>query len=152
MSGNGQSKPRRAGTRWRILVHDWLGKKGVEETGFPYGKAHHVTSDPEFGRLPVSVMGKEARAQADALRSERSTETVLAGTEFDELVIGRWIHLEQMDTGRWWMNIGGVTVWVKADRDGRPVSVDVYGPHDYASPVPGCEYSVTWREAADSDL
>lgn len=139
---------RRSGAPWRILVHDWLGKKGVEETGFPYGKAHHVASDPEFGRLPVSVMGEEARAKADALRDEHSTTTVLGGTEFDELVIGRWIHLEGMDTGTWWMNVGGVTLWVKADRDGRPVSVSVYGPGRYADPEPGCSYDLDWADDA----
>lgn len=126
----GQTRARRAGARWRILVHDWLGKKGVEQTGFPYGTAHNIGSDP--------------RSLGEA--GEHSTVTALPNTEFDELVVGQWIHLEQMDAGRWWMNIGGVTVWVKADRDGRPLSVDVYGPNDYASPAPGCEYSVTWRE------
>lgn len=70
----------------------------------------------------------------------------IPGTEFDELVVGRWIHIEQMDTGKWWMNIAGVTVWVRADRDGRPTSVDVYGPGDYAEAVEGCEYYLTWHE------
>jgi hypothetical protein len=64
--------------------------------------------------------------------------------EFDELVVGRWIHLEQMDTGTWWANIGGVTLWIRADRDGRPTSVSVYGPGDYGDPVAGCRYDCTW--------
>jgi hypothetical protein len=54
--------------------------------------------------------------------------------EFDELVVGKWIHLEQMDSGSWWMNVGGVTVWIRADRDGNPKRVTVYGPGDYADP------------------
>ena len=70
--------------------------------------------------------------------------TVLEGTEFDEMVIGRWIHLEQQDAGEWWMSIGGVVVNVTADRDGRPRRVDVYGPGDYDGPAEGCAYSVTW--------
>lgn len=68
----------------------------------------------------------------------------LPGTEFDELVVGQSIHLEQMDTGRWWMNIGGVTVWLYADEDGKPTAVSVYGPDDYAEPVDGCDYHLTW--------
>jgi hypothetical protein len=68
----------------------------------------------------------------------------IPGAEFDELVVGRWIHIEQMDTGFWWMNIGGVTVHVKADRDGRPTHVMVHGPGDYAGPVEGCTYEVVW--------
>jgi hypothetical protein len=37
-----------------------------------------------------------------------------------------------MDAGRWWMNIGGVTIWIAADRDGRPRNVAITGPavHD----------------------
>lgn len=26
--------------------------------------------------------------------------------EFDELVVGKWFHLEQMDTNQWWMRVG----------------------------------------------
>lgn len=70
---------------------------------------------------------------------EVSSES-LPGTEFDELVIGQFLHLEQMDTGRWWMNVAGVTVWIEADPGGRPTSVNVYGPGDYAGPVEGVVY------------
>src|SRR5262245_30899941 len=55
-----------------------------------------------------------------------------------------------MDAGLWWADIGGVTVWVKADRDGRPTAVDVYGPGDYAGPVEGCAYRLAW--SADDDV
>lgn len=64
--------------------------------------------------------------------------------EFDELVVGQWLHVEQMDTNRWWMNIGGVTVWVTADRDGRPKCVTVYGPDSYDSSREGCKYGLMW--------
>jgi len=43
--------------------------------------------------------------------------------EFDELVVGSWLHVEQMGTGSWWMDIGGLTVNVQVDRDGRPLRV-----------------------------
>ena len=114
------SRPRRAGSRWRILVHEISGER----------RAHDVTSDPRSPDLTSHV--------------------VLEGTEFDELVIGRWIHLEQMDTGRWWCNFGGVTINITADRDGRPKVVDVSGPGDYGEAVEGCRYSLTWS-ADDGD-
>jgi hypothetical protein len=68
------------------------------------------------------------------------------GTEFDELVVGKWIHVEQMSAGYWWMNVGGVTVHVRADRDGRPKHVMVHGPGEYDDPVEGCEYELVWRK------
>jgi len=111
-------KLRRAGAQWRALVHE------------PHGRSYSVAHDPSFGGLVEDT---------DTYRN-----VTLPGTEFDELVVGRWIHLEQMDTGRWWLNVGGVTVWVTADRDGRPLSVAVYGPDDYAYREPGCSYSLTW--------
>ena len=108
---------RRAGARWRLLVHE------------PGGVSHHVAHDPAFGGFVFD---------AESLKNHE-----LPGTEFDELVVGRWLHIEQQDTGTWWMNIGGVTVWVRADREGRPRSVDVYGPGDYADPEPGVVYGGT---------
>ena len=122
----GKPKVRRAGAMWRLLVHEWRGRG--ERT--PYGVAHHVQSD-------------RVRGHDD---SEWSKTTVLPRTEFDELVVGQWLHVEQMDSGVWWMNVGGVTLWVRADRDGRPLRVDVYGPDDYAEPVDGCSYEVNWSE------
>jgi len=43
--------------------------------------------------------------------------------EFDELVVGERLRVEQMDTGSWWMDVGGLTVNVSVDRDGRPLRV-----------------------------
>jgi hypothetical protein len=68
----------------------------------------------------------------------------LPGTEFDELVVGKWLHVEQMNTGVWWMNVGGVTLTVKVDRDGRPQRVTTFGPGSYAGPVEGVEYELVW--------
>lgn len=81
-------------------------------------RSHTVTSEPVDG--------------ADSLS--------LPGALFDELVVDEWIHIEQMDSRKWWMNIGGVTVWVRTDKQGRPKQVDVYGPGDYADPVDGVRY------------
>lgn len=110
---------RAAGARWRLLVH---------ERG---GRSHTVE--------PNSCEGGQWRVH----------HHLPENTEFDELVVGRWLHIEQMDTGTWWANVGGVTLWIKADRDGRPLSVSVYGPGDYGDPVDGCRYECTWSEGAE---
>lgn len=120
----------RAGSNWRLLVHDMEGRKS-------YGKAHNVVSDKRQGLLPTSP---------DPADSQYERTLVIPNTEFDELVVGKWIHVEQMNTGRWWVNIGGVTVQVIADRRGRPRHVSVYGPGSYAEPVDGCEYELAWSE------
>jgi hypothetical protein len=120
---------RRAGSRWRILVHEW---RGAKHPGQPlYGHSYHVGSDPR-----------------QAEDGEHVTSTTLEGTEFDELVVGRWIHLEQFDAGRWYVSIGGVFINITADRDGRPKVIDVYGPGDYDDPVEGCRYALTWSDQA----
>ena len=108
---------RRPGSPWRLLVHDWPGTRA----GLRYGRSHHVTNDervrPESGWCDT---------------------TVLAGAEFDELVVGRWLHIEAMDATTWWMDVGGITVHVTADRDGRPKRVTVRNE----DPVPGCVYEI----------
>lgn len=142
-------RPRRAGSPWRILVHEWLGAKGRD--GIRYGRAFDVSNDPA-----APARGAATTRRLDAMRpdlpplADGTAYTVLEGTEFDELVVGSWIHLEQMDAGKWWCSIGGVTVNVTADRDGRPRRVDVYGPGDYDDAREGCSYSVTWTSEGGS--
>lgn len=136
---------RRPGSPWRILVHEWLGAKG--DDGIRYGRAYDVSSDPS-----APARHAEATRRLSAMRPDlpplpekyETRHTVLEGTEFDELVIGRWIHLEQMDSGIWHCEIGGVVLTVTADRDGRPRKVSVHGPGDYDDRAEGCEYSLTW--------
>lgn len=76
--------------------------------------------------------------------TEWSTTTVLPFTEFDELAVGGFIHIEQMDTGLWWMSIAGVVIWVTVDRDGRPTQVSGCSPGVDSDPVEGCRY--LWDE------
>ena len=57
-------------------------------------------------------------------------------TEFDELVVGHWLHIEEMDTRVWWIDIGGIVIWVHVRKDGRPKSVFVEQQHS----VDGCTY------------
>jgi hypothetical protein len=115
---------RRPGSPWRLLAHHYVGK---QPDGTMYDVSHHVSNTP--------------RRISDG---EHSRSHILEDTEFDELVVGSWIHIEQMTTTGWWMNVGGVTINVSADRDGRPHKVDVYGPDDWDSAEPGVKYSLTW--------
>ncbi len=39
---------------------------------------------------------------------------------FDELVIDRWFHLEQMDTRLWFLAIGEDKVMIEIGKDGSP--------------------------------
>lgn len=110
---------RLAGARWRLLVHEWNGKRRE------YSVSHTVAPKP-------------------GVDSEHGRHHEVPPTEFDELVVSRWLHVEQMASGRWWMNIGGVTVHITADRDGRPQHVTVHGPDDYAGAVEGVAYELDW--------
>lgn len=111
---------RRAGSRWRILA--WaMGPDGKSGKGYSVGSVVAANAD-----------------------SDERRDLALPGTDLDEVVIGSFFHLEQMDTGLWWISIGGVTVHVKADRDGKPIRVTVDGPNDYDEPVPGCRYELRW--------
>ena len=120
---------RRAGSPWRLLAHEWDGRRSGRREG-GYGVAHHVTNDASFGGLTED--------------GEWSRTHVLPRTEFDELVCGRWLHAEQMDTGTWWLDVGGVVLWVTVDRDGRATKVTTYGPGRYASRADGCRYVLAW--------
>lgn len=133
--------PRRAGSPWRILAHEYLGNSG-ETT---YGRAFDISNNPQAPARRAETLRQLAEINPAAeVPPDDTAFTVCEGSEFDELVVGRWIHLEQMNTGQWWMNVGGVTINVTADRDGRPKMVDVYGPGDYAEPVEGCKYRLDW--------
>lgn len=126
------SRQRRAGAQWRVLVHDHLGRGR-------YGTAHHITSDRRLGALP----GTQGLGGSE---HERVIE--LPGTEFDELVVGRFLHVENMGDC-YWLNIAGVVITVVADRDGRPLRVRVTGPGDDDEPVPGCRYRLFWPAEDD---
>ena len=112
------SRLRRPGSPWTVRVHTWTDGEQTPTHSF---SNRSVSADTEHHRGHL-----------------------FPNAEFDELVVGRWLHVEQMDNSSWWMNIGGVTLHVTADRDGRPVRVDVDGPGDYDEPREGCEYSLTW--------
>ena len=129
---------RRPGSPWRLLAHTWVGRKGGgKDAGNIYGVSYNIANDSRFGG-------------GDGKDTQWTRHVELGGTEFDELVVGHWIHIEQMDATRWWMTVGGVVLWVDVDRDGRPRKVDVYGPGDYNAPVDGCTYELCWTDPEPS--
>lgn len=123
---------RRAGSRWRLLVHQMLPGGGS-------GDSVHLKSDAGFG----------CTVTLDGVTTEHRV-AVLDGYDLDEVVAGRWLHVEQMDVGVYRVEVGGVVVSVAADRDGRPLRVTVYGPDDDADPVEGCTYTLRWTAEDES--
>lgn len=119
---------RRAGSPWRILAHEWAGKGAPTLYGVSYSVDNADDGQPQW-------------------QHDDDTWTVHApGTELDEVVVGRWLHFEQLGPGRWSANVGGVHLEITVDRDGRPVAINVYGPGDWDQPAEGCTYECTWTD------
>lgn len=127
--------PRVAGSRWRLLVHG----VGVDRAGAKIvGRSYDVTSDPE---APAEHAKRKAwfveKGKPDAYAGE--DPIVLESTEFDEFVLGAAaVHIEQMDTGKWWMSVGGFHLTVHIDRDGCATRVT----GELADPRDGVVYAV----------
>lgn len=102
-------RPRRAGSRWRMQVDDTAGRR-YEVTSNPKATAGHLSQPP----------------------------VIYEATTVDEIVIDRWFHLEQMDTGRYWMAVAGLHINVQVDRDGRPTDVLV----EMVDDQPGVRYRI----------
>lgn len=132
------SRLRIAGSKWRLLVHGDRDKDGM------FNMSHHIAHDRDFGYSGKG--GYDRIRERLGLTDDHGQAHEFPGTEFDELVVGHAIHIEKMDTGRYWMNVAGVTIWLTMDRDGRPKSVTVYGPNDYDAPSPNCSYECTWSD------
>jgi hypothetical protein len=49
-------------------------------------------------------------------------------TQFDELVVDDWLHIEQMDTRVWWMRVGETTFDIRIDRKGQARITLTEGP------------------------
>jgi hypothetical protein len=110
-----------AGGRWRLLAHHRLERKAPD--GILYDVAHSIGST-------AGLAGPDR---------EGHSATVLEDTEFDELVVGSWLHVEQMGAGSWWLDIGGLVVNVSVDRDGRPRNLTVE-----LEAREGVEYRTEW--------
>ena len=81
-------------------------------------------------RLSKRAMAAVWRVQADELKGAKGygarhnyDSDQEPNTEIDEIVIGRWFHLEAMDTRLYWMDIGGLVVNVELNPDGTPKRV-----------------------------
>jgi hypothetical protein len=46
---------------------------------------------------------------------------VRVDADFDELVVGDWLHVEMMSEGVWWMRVGNAVLWVSNTKDGPSV-------------------------------
>lgn len=112
--------------------------------------SHHIAHDRDFG-YSGGKGGYDRCQERLGLAAEHSQVHEFPGTEFDELVVGHWAHIEQMDTGFWWMSIAGVVIHVSADRDGRPTRVTVRMPGEWEDGVPGCEYQLHERPWPDKE-
>ena len=102
------------GRSWRILA--W-GKDPV-----------HASSTPEL-RASLSKTWKSLSELRHVIRPEGTV--IFDGppwrnTVFDELVIDDWLHLEQMDTDLWWLNLGDrdLIVWIEVPKKG-PIRIGV---------------------------
>jgi hypothetical protein len=60
--------------------------------------------------------GVQGRARHPPIR-HASTDHV-GPTEFDELVVGDWFHMEQMDHRDWWMRVGPAVINIHIHPDG----------------------------------
>lgn len=126
---------RRAGSRWRLLAHQMLPDGAC-------GDSIHVKSDAGFG-CPAGKVERDSAVRLDGVATQHRV-VVHDGYEFDELVVGSFLHAEQLDVGVYRVDVGGVVVTVRADPDGRPQQVTVFGPDEDADPAEGCTYTLRW--------
>ncbi len=49
----------------------------------------------------------------------KSDTSAIAGTDLDELLVGDWLHIEQMDKRHWWMSVGGCNFNVFLTKKGK---------------------------------
>ena len=82
------------------------------------------------GNLPVAlhVYSKKAWAKREKLAEQWGrgslplpVTAIHRPSEFDELVVGDWLHIEQMNHDSYWMLVGGYRLWI--DLSGKSVSV-----------------------------
>jgi hypothetical protein len=98
------------GAVWRIQA--WLHERSTR------GVMRESTRPP----LTCNSDGKHVEMRAPQLIPyDHHNQPVadLSGTViFDELVVGDWLHVEQMDKRQWWMAVGGLRLGISIGRDG----------------------------------
>jgi hypothetical protein len=64
-----------------------------------------------------------------AHREDASVELKNQGV-FDELVVDKWLHIEQMEDDLWWIRVGDIRIWVRLGDEQPTVDVErgCYGP------------------------
>jgi hypothetical protein len=87
---------RASGARWRVSAYAWNRQTRMFGNSFEAGSLVDTPDDPWRTSVPTPDM------------------------EVDEVVIGRWLHLEQMNSRDWWLNVAGVVLNIRVDREGRP--------------------------------
>jgi hypothetical protein len=120
-----------AGSSWRLLVHE-----------------QDPDKPPGYSRMAHDVVPVASARE----HGEHSTEHVIPG-DFDELVVGSWLHVEEMgasgDDGepvtdgssRWWMSVAGAVLWVDVDAEGRPTALSYHPPGTADDVVAGVTYT-----------
>jgi hypothetical protein len=87
---------------WRVLAH------------------HRLPGQDRLSATELDATGRSYHAGSDSLPD----------TDFDELVVGQWLHVEWMDADRWWVRIGDVAIWITVDPSGDARQVEIYPPRD----------------------
>jgi len=64
-------------------------------------------------RMPWRVLAHERGKERS--RFSREDGGYPDGHEFDEIVLGDWLHVEQMDVAQYWLRLGQRTFWVTID-------------------------------------
>lgn len=85
--------------RWRILAH---------------------YRDPKGQEVEPKTLDISSRAMEEHVTGR--TYAWVRHSEFDELVLGDWLHLEQMDEDAYWLRLGGYNFWIRRTKDGVLIS------------------------------
>ncbi len=106
-----RARPLPPGARWRLQawLHETSARGTVRESVRP-----PLTCKSDGERIEMCA---PQRIPYDHINQPVAD---LSGTViFDELVVGNWLHVEQMSERQWWMAVGGLRLAVTIGRDGK---------------------------------
>ncbi len=66
----------------------------------------------------MNIPGSEWRVLAHD--GEKNIELKNRGI-FDELVVGKWLHIEQMNDNRWWIRIADARIDIQINENGKAI-------------------------------
>lgn len=93
--------------------------------GFDWRILAKVWEDGEITQA-ISLHSKECKERSDKFQIEKlnkepsDTPVAPENCQFDELVIDKWLHLEQMNDNFWWMRLGDCRIEIHLDDAGKP--------------------------------